>query len=134
MDIHENARTTRHGRMLIIERLHVGWSVAAVADTLGVTAKTVRKWRDRFAAEGAAGLADRFSLPRRSPTRLSSQAAAEIEALRRQRMSGPAIARQVRRSLSTKRPSARLAGRTTSATRLRPLHETGGWADGLSLL
>jgi transposase InsO family protein len=101
MDIHENARTTRHGRMLIIERLHVGWSVAAVADTLGVTAKTVRKWRDRFAAEGAAGLADRSSRPRCSPTRLSSEAAAEIEALRRQRMSGPAIARHVRRPLST---------------------------------
>ena len=42
MDIHENARTTRHGRMPMIERLHAGWSVAAVADTLGVTAKTVR--------------------------------------------------------------------------------------------
>jgi hypothetical protein len=29
MDIHENARTTRHGRMLMIERLHAGWPVAA---------------------------------------------------------------------------------------------------------
>jgi transposase-like protein len=61
MDIHENARTTRHGRMLIIERLRAGWSVASIADTLGVTAKTVRKWRDRFAAEGTAGLASGLS-------------------------------------------------------------------------
>jgi transposase InsO family protein len=101
MDIHENARTTRHGRMLMIGRLQAGWSVTAVAETLGVSAKTVRKWRDRFAAEGAAGLADRSSRPRCSPTRLNSQAAAEIEALRRQRMSGPAIARHMRRPLST---------------------------------
>ena len=101
MDIHENARTTRHGRMLMIERLQTGWSVAAVAEALGVAAKTVRKWRDRFHAEGTAGLADRSSRPRCSPTRLNSQAEAEIEALSRQRMSGPAIARQVRRPLST---------------------------------
>ena len=55
MDIHDNARTTRHGRMLMIERLHAGWTVPAVATAFGVTPKTVRKWRDRFrtAAETA---------------------------------------------------------------------------------
>ncbi len=101
MDIHENARTTRHGRMLIIERLQAGWSVAAVAATLGVSAKTVRKWRDRFAAEGTAGLADRSSRPHLSPTRLGGHAEDEIEVLRRQRMTGPAIARRLGRPLST---------------------------------
>jgi hypothetical protein len=61
MDIHQNARTTLHSRMLIVQRLASGWSVATTATALGVTAKTVRKWRDRYAAEGAAGLADRAS-------------------------------------------------------------------------
>ena len=56
MDVHENARSTRHSRMLMIGRLQAGWTVAGVAEALGVTAKTVRKWRTRFDAEGTAGL------------------------------------------------------------------------------
>jgi transposase-like protein len=52
MDSHENARTTPHGRMLIVQRLAAGQPVGAVAAALGLSAKTVRKWRDRFAAEG----------------------------------------------------------------------------------
>ena len=101
MNVHENARTTRHGRMLMIERLQAGWSVAAVAEGQGVTVRTVRKWRDRFADEGEAGLADRSSRPHRSPTRLAGHAEEQIEMLRRQRMTGPAIARQLNRPLST---------------------------------
>src|SRR5271168_2261761 len=101
MDIHENARTTRHGRMLMIERLQAGWTVAAVAQAQGVTARTVRKWRDRFSAEGEAGLADRSSRPHHSPTRLAGHEEEDIEALRRERMSGPAIARRLGRPIST---------------------------------
>jgi transposase InsO family protein len=87
--------------MLMIERLQAGWSVAEVAQALGVTPKTVRKWRDRFTIEGPTGLTDRCSRPHRSPNRLGQAAEAEIEACRCQRMTGPAIARQVRRPLST---------------------------------
>lgn len=72
MDIHENARTPPYRRMLIVERLRAGWSVAAVAAAAGVTAKTVRQWRDRHAAEGARGLADRSSRPHRSPACLEA--------------------------------------------------------------
>ena len=99
--MHQNARTTRHSRMLMIERLQGGWTVPAVAAALGVDPKTVRKWRDRYAAEGAAGLRDRSSRPHHSPTRLDAGVAAEIEALRRQRLSGPAIARRLGRPVST---------------------------------
>ena len=99
--MHQNARTTRHRRMLMIERLQGGWTVPAVAAALGVDPKTVRKWRDRYAAEGAAGLRDRSSRPHHSPTRLDAGVAAEIEALRRQRLSGPAIARRLGRPVST---------------------------------
>jgi transposase InsO family protein len=101
MDVHENARTTRGSRMLMVQRLASGWTGVAVAEAQGVTVRTVRKWRDRFAAEGEAGLCDRSSRPHRSPTRLSGQAEDEIETLRRQRMTGPAIARQLGRPLST---------------------------------
>ncbi|MCL4814988.1 MAG: IS481 family transposase [Vicinamibacteraceae bacterium] len=101
MDSHENARTTPWGRMLMVERLAAGWSVAEVAAAAGVTTKTVRKWRERFAAEGEPGLRDRSSRPHLSPTRLPAAAEAEIEALRRQRRSGPAIAHQLGRPVST---------------------------------
>ncbi len=101
MDSRENARTTQHSRMLIIERLQAGWAVTAVAQVLGVTPKTGRKWRDRFEVEGAAGLVERSSRPHRSPNRLAEPAEAEIEALRRIRITGPAIARRTGRPLST---------------------------------
>jgi transposase InsO family protein len=101
MDAHQNARTTPHSGMLIVERLRDGWGVNAVAAAMGIDPKTVRKWRDRFAAESEAGLRDRSSRPNRSPTRLGEDAEAEIERLRRERLSGPAIARQARRPVST---------------------------------
>ena len=101
MDIHDNARTTRHSRMLMVQRLASGWSVAAVAQAQGVTHKTVRKWRDRCAAEGEAGLVDRSSRPHSSPNRLTERQEDEIVALRRQRLSGPAIARRLHRPVST---------------------------------
>ena len=101
MDIHDNARTTPRSRMLMAQRLATGWNLAAVAQALGVTPKTVRKWRDRFASEGQAGLADRSSRPRRSPRKLSPSAEAEIVALRQQRFTGPAIARRLQRPVST---------------------------------
>ncbi len=101
MDVHENARTTRHSRMLMIERLQAGWKVAAVASAQGVDGKTVRKWHDRHRAEGEAGLADRSSRPHSSPFRLDREGEAAIEALRRRRLSGPAIARQLGRPVLT---------------------------------
>lgn len=101
MDSHDNARSTPRGRLLMVERLQAGWATGEVAAAAGVTAKTVRKWRDRFVAEGEAGLRDRSSRPHRSPTRLPAPVEARIEALRRQRRTGPAIARQLGHPVST---------------------------------
>ena len=111
---------------LIVQRLANGWSVAAVAAAQGVTPKTVRKWRDRHAADGETGLRDRSSRPHRSPARLTITAEDAIEALRRQRLSGPAIARklghptstvgQVLRRRGLAHLSARCPGRPSSAT------------------
>ena len=55
----------------------------------------------RYAAEDEAGLVDRSSRPHHSPTPLSAPAEAAIEALRRQRWSGPAIARELDRPVAT---------------------------------
>ena len=101
MDVHKNARTTCHSRMLMVQRLASGWGVADVAAALGVTVRTVRKWRDRFASEGEAGLADRSSRPRHSPARTDAAIESAIEALRRQRLTGPAIARRLGLAVST---------------------------------
>lgn len=101
MDIHQHAKTTPSGRLLMVRRLADGWSVARVAAAFGVTARTVRKWQARHAAAGAAGLRDRSSRPHASPTRLGEASEAEILALRRQRLTGPAIARRLGRPVST---------------------------------
>jgi transposase-like protein len=63
--------------MLMVERLAAGWTVAGVAAALGTSPRTVRKWRDRFAAEGEAGLRDRSSRPHLSPARLPAAAEAQ---------------------------------------------------------
>jgi hypothetical protein len=68
MDSMRMARTIRHSRMLIVQRLASGRSVAGVAAAHGVSVKTVRKWRARFVAGGEAGPMDRSSRPRHSPT------------------------------------------------------------------
>jgi hypothetical protein len=79
VDSHENARTTPNNRMLIVGRLSAGQAVGAVATAL-VTLRTVRKWRDRFAAEGEPGpRQERFG---RSSEKLASEKlAGEIEQL-----------------------------------------------------
>jgi transposase InsO family protein len=65
-----------------------GWTVAATAERFQVDAKTVRKWRDRFLVDGAAGLWDRSSRPRRSPNRTPAATRARVLELRRERRWG----------------------------------------------
>ena len=101
MDVHENARMTPRSRMVMMERLEAGWTVGAVASAFGIDGKTVRKWRGRYRREGATGLKDRSSRPHCSPSRLTTAAEAEIETLRRRRLSGPVIARRLGRPVST---------------------------------
>ncbi len=85
----------------MVQRLANGWTVEAVAAAHGVTARTVRKWRHRFALEREAGLSDRSSRPHRSPTRLGEPAESEVLCLRRQRLTGPVVARRLGRPVST---------------------------------
>ena len=51
--------TPQGRRRMVACVLDQGWTIEATAERFQVDAKTVRKWRDRFVAEGADGLMDR---------------------------------------------------------------------------
>jgi len=79
---HRNARLTVYARLLIVERLRAGWSQARVAEQLGVSRGTVKKWLDRYRAEGLVGLEDRSSRPHTTPRRTNAEIEAQVLALR----------------------------------------------------
>ncbi len=102
MDVHQNAKTTPRGRRLMIQRLAEGWTDGPASR--GRSASRPRPWASGGTAmprRAMPACVDRSSRPHRSPTRLGEAAVAEILALRRQRLSGPAIARQLGRPVST---------------------------------
>jgi transposase InsO family protein len=87
---HANARTTVHGRLLIVERWRNGWKKAHIAAAMGISRKCVRTWIARFQDEGEAGLADRSSRPHTSPTRTAAEVEDRIVDLRDRERRGPA--------------------------------------------
>lgn len=100
---HPNAALTPVARRkmvgLVVED---GWPVVAVAERFQVDPKTVRKWRDRFMAEGSVGLLDRSSRPRTSPGRAPAAKRAEVLELRRcRRWGADRIAHRVGLAAST---------------------------------
>jgi len=86
---HRNARTTFHGRLLLVQRHQAGWPKAHIAKAMGLSRKCVTTWIDRYAAEGEAGLRDRSSRPHSSPRRTSSQVEDRIVKLRQLERRGP---------------------------------------------
>lgn len=100
MNMHKNARLTLRGRALMIERVVTQhWTVADAAQAAGLSQRTAYRWLARFRA--GQGLSDRSSAPRRCPHRLPAETLAEIERLRRERQTGPAIARSLGLARST---------------------------------
>jgi transposase InsO family protein len=87
---HGNARTTVHGRRLIVERHAAGWAQAHIAAAMGISRKCVRTWISRWEAEGEAGLKDRSSRPHSSPTRTPAEVEDQIVELRGRERRGPA--------------------------------------------
>ena len=87
---HANAALTPRARLrlaqLIVDR---GWSCATAARMFMVAPRTARKWADRYRAEGRAGMADRSSRPRTSPTRTTPAVVRRIVALRWRHRLGP---------------------------------------------
>ena len=96
MNTHENARLTHFSREWMIERIRKqGWTVAKAAEAAGVSERTAYKWLARYRGGGAAALHNARPVPRRIAYRLPQGQIASIESLRRQRLSGPAIARRL---------------------------------------
>ena len=92
MDIHKNARLTPLGRERLVNMVRSGQTPKAVSEAVGVCPRTVRKWVKRFSAAGRAGLQDRSSRPHQLHQPTPQATVDRIEALRRQRLTGKAIA------------------------------------------
>jgi transposase InsO family protein len=96
MDVHKNARLTPHSRADLVRRVvELGQTPKAVATAFGVCIKTVRKWVARWWSEGGAGLLDRSSRPLRLRRPTPAAVATRVEALRRRRWPGKAIAAEL---------------------------------------
>ena len=94
MNIHKNARTTPYSRLLMARRVGAGERAVKVAADFFVSTQTVRKWVRRWQGGGETALLDRSSRPARMRG-TPMERIADIERFRRQRMSSPAIARQL---------------------------------------
>ena len=88
---HANAALTPRAR-LRLARLVVegGWTCSAAAKMFMVSPRTAGKWAARYRGEGAAGMADRSSRPRRSPAKTSPHLVRQIVRLRWRQRLGPA--------------------------------------------
>ena len=87
---HRNARTTLEGRRLIVRRhRELKMPQAHIAAAMGISRQCVKKWLDRYQAEGDAGLEDRSSRPHHTPTRTSSEVEDRVVELRRRERRGP---------------------------------------------
>ncbi|WP_028770787.1 IS481 family transposase [Silanimonas lenta] len=106
--MHKNARLTVKGREVLIGRLQAGQRVAEVAQAMGLSETTVRKWWRRF--RDGEGLHDRSSRPHSSPRAIGAERRAQIEALRRQRRCGRLIAQTLGLSVATVSRVLRRAG------------------------
>mgnify|MGYP001792127940 CR=1 FL=1 len=101
MDIHKNARLTPHGRERMVKMVLGRQTPEAVSEAAGVCPRTVRKWVARYNGEGLTGLQDRSSRPHRLYRPTPQPVIEQVEALRRQRLTGKAIAAEVGVSAAT---------------------------------
>jgi len=93
MKLHANAALSWRARRELASRVVVeGWTVKAAAEAAGVSVRCARKWVGRYRLEGAQGLCDRSSAPRRVANRTAADRVAVVVALRRLRMTAAEIA------------------------------------------
>ncbi|MGH3014770.1 MAG: leucine zipper domain-containing protein, partial [Gaiellaceae bacterium] len=79
----------------------MGWTLRAAAAAAGVSVRCARKWVGRYRLEGAQGLVDRSSAPRRVANRTPPDRVAVIVSLRQLRMTAAEIAETLAMPLST---------------------------------
>jgi len=95
MNVHKNARLTARGREWIVAQAVRGQRPKAISEAVGVCPRTVCKWLKRYEAEGLAGLQDKSSRPHRLYRPTPQAFIDRIAALRRERLTGKAIAAEV---------------------------------------
>ncbi|MEM7616682.1 MAG: IS481 family transposase, partial [Pseudomonadota bacterium] len=96
MKLHANARLVPKRRAEMVRRVIGGeLTYVTAAQAYGVSTKTVGKWVARFKDGGEAALMDRSSRPERLPTQLPDATRQEVVRLRRERLTGKAIAKIV---------------------------------------
>ncbi|WP_147023615.1 leucine zipper domain-containing protein, partial [Microvirga aerophila] len=100
---HQNARTTRLGRVEMIRRvLEDGQPVREVARGFGISERTARKWLARCRAEGLSGLDNRSSRPKTVVNRTAEYWIGVMETLRREyRLAAEEIAGKLKLARST---------------------------------
>ena len=102
MNLHSGARTCPASRALLVQRVQqLGWTVTRGAEAAGISRRTAHKWLGRHEAHDPASLQDRSSRPRRSPRRTPRMWEDIIVLLRRTKMTGPQIARDLKRPRAT---------------------------------
>jgi transposase InsO family protein len=100
--LHRNARTCPRSRKLLVDRvISDRWSIREAAEAAGISQRSACKWLKRFRAEGEAGLGDRSSAPRCSPTRTAPERVEAILALRQLRFTAAEIAETLGMAHST---------------------------------
>src|SRR5690625_3438910 len=88
---HANAPLTPTGRLRLARCIvEDGWPLRRAAERFGVSVTTARRWAERYRAEGAAGMVDRSSRPRRCPHRTPRRTERRVVGLRVSRRWGPA--------------------------------------------
>lgn len=93
MKVHANAKLVPKRRAEMAKKVISGeLTYVTAAQAYGVSTKTVGKWVARFKEGGEAALTDRSSRPERLPRQLPEPTRQEIIRLRRERLTGKAIA------------------------------------------
>jgi transposase InsO family protein len=100
---HANAALTPRARLRVARLIVVdGWPVARAAERFQVSWATAKRWADRYRELGSAGMTDRSSRPRRSPSTTPPPIVRKIVHLRwKQRLGPVAIADRVGLAPST---------------------------------
>lgn len=87
---HPNPPLTMRGKLILSQRVVVdNRPVAHVAKELGISRQCAHRWVRRYREHGEAGLLERSSRPRSTPTKTSPQREAEVLRARRELKAGP---------------------------------------------
>lgn len=102
MKLHANAALSLKARERMVEQvLARDRSIALAAEAAGVSERTCAKWVARYRQDGAVGLLDRSSAPRRVHNRTDRRVVELLMSLRRLRFTAPELADLLAIPLST---------------------------------